>query len=95
MEDRGPVLARDMAGDGVLARDWVYDGQRLWEVMAVTPDGELRCRDPHRVSAEQSLRGLDPGQVAKVRADRSDDPRYLQAVYEQAQVLRDFWAGEP
>ncbi len=94
MDGGGLVLAHDMAGDGVLPRDWVFDGERVWEVMAVTTGGTLRCRDPHRLSAEQSLHGLDPAAVAKVRADRSDDPRYLRAVYEQAEVLRDFWADE-
>jgi hypothetical protein len=87
-------MAQDMAGDGVLARDWVYDGQRVWEVMAITAAGTLRCRDPYALAADQHPQDLDPAGVAKVRADRSDDPRYLRAVFEQAAVLRDFWADE-
>ena len=87
-------IARDMAGDGVMARDWVFDGQRLWEVMTVTADGAIRCRDPHALAADQTLCDLVAETVAKVRADRAEDPRYLKAVYEQAEVLRDFWADE-
>lgn len=89
-----PLVARDMAGDGVLQRDWVFDGEQLWEVMAVTSSGHLACRDPYRLAAEQTLHDIDPAVVAKVRADRADDPRYLRAVFEQAQVLRDFWADD-
>lgn len=87
-------MARDMAGDGVLARDWVFDGERVWEVMAISPLGQLRCRDPYALSADQHVVEIDAAGVAKVRADRADDPRYLRAVYEQAGVLRDFWADE-
>jgi hypothetical protein len=85
-------MARDMAGDGVLARDWVFDGDRVWEVVAVTSAGQLRCRDPYALAFLQVVHELDPAHVAKVRADRADDPKYLRAVYNQAMVLRDFWS---
>jgi hypothetical protein len=92
MTDRGPVIAHDMAGDGLLTRDWVYDGLRVWEVLSVPEPGQLACRDPYRVTAEQVVVMLGAAAVAKVRADRADDPRYLRAVFEQALVLRDFLA---
>jgi hypothetical protein len=92
MSERGSVVARDMADDGVMARDWVFDGERVWEVMGVTPAGAIRVRDPYVLSTEVVLVELDPTTVAKVRADRADDPRYLRAVYEQARVLQEFWA---
>jgi hypothetical protein len=93
LSDRS-LVARDMAGDGVMQRDWVFDGHQVWEVMAVTPSGQIACRDPYRLAAEQTLHHFDPAAVAKVRADRADDPGYLRAVYEQAKVLQDFWADE-
>lgn len=84
-------IASDMAGDCVLARDWVFDGCQVWEVMGVIRPGQLACRDPYLVAADQVRVVLAAVDVAKVRPDRADDPRYLRAVFEQAQVLRDFW----
>lgn len=88
-----PGMAIEMAGDGVFARDWVFDGLHVWEVMAIDDAGGLVCRDPTAVEGDTPRRRLDAADVAKVRADRADDPAYLRAVFEQAQVLRDFWAG--
>jgi hypothetical protein len=83
-----------MAGDGVLARDWVFDGADVWEVVDLDAEARLVCRDPYRIQAEAVTVRLDPAEVAKVRADRADDPAYLRAVFEQAETLRDFWAGD-
>jgi hypothetical protein len=89
---RGEVIAHDMSGDGVAARDWVYDGTHVWEVVGVVAPGRLACRDPRWLSTEEGLVVLLADVVAKVRADRSDDSRYLRAVYEQARILQRFWA---
>ncbi len=91
MTEHGSGIALDMAGDSVLARDWVFDGCQVWEVTGVIPPGQLACRDPYLMAADQVRVVLAAAEVAKVRPDRADDPRYLRAVFEQAQVLRDFW----
>jgi len=82
----------DMAGDMIHLGDRVYNGQLAWTIVKGLPGGLVKVQDPEYRDPVPQVWVL--ADVCKVRADRTDDPHYLKAVIEQAQMMRDFWGEE-
>lgn len=81
-------IAADMVGYPIMELDVVYDGERPWRVQRANPDGTLYAVDAH---AWEIVAGpLNPAQVVRVRSERIDDDDYMQSVWKQCQIMREF-----
>jgi hypothetical protein len=81
-------VAVDMVGYPIMELDVVFDGERPWRVQYANPDGTLHAVDAHAweiVSAP-----LDPQKVVRVRSERIDDYEYMQSVWKQCLIMREF-----
>jgi hypothetical protein len=84
-------LAVDMVGYPILELDVVFDGERPWRVQSLNRDGTLHAVDAH---AWEVVAGpLDPVQVVRVRSERIDEWGYMQSVWKQSRILKDFMDG--
>ncbi len=82
------LLAVDMVGYPILEGDVVFDGERPWRVQCLNPDGTLHAVDAH---ARQIVAApIDPHAVVRVRTDRIDDYEYMQSVWTQCQIMKQF-----
>jgi hypothetical protein len=81
-------IAADMVGYPIMELDVVYDGERPWRVQRANPDGTLYAVDAH---AWDIVAGpLNPAQVVRVRSERIDDYDYMQSVWKQCQIMKEF-----
>jgi len=84
-------LAVDMVGYPILELDVVFDGERPWRVQSLNPDGTLHAVDAH---AWEIVAGpLEPAQVVRVRSERIDEWGYMQSVWRQCKIMKEFMDG--
>jgi len=75
-------------GYPILEQDTVFDGERPWRVQSLTPAGALRAVDAHAWTVVAT--DLDPAKVVRVRPDRIDDWEYMQSVWTQSLIMKEF-----
>ena len=81
-------LAEDMVGYAILEHDTVFDGEKPWRILALNPDGTLHGVDAH---AWEIVAGpIVPSNVVRMRPDRIDDYEYMQSVWRQCQIMKEF-----
>lgn len=82
------LLAHDMVDYPIMEHDVVFDGEKPWRVIALNDDGTLYAVDAH---AWEIVAGpLIPNQVVRVRSERIDNYEYMQSVWTQSQIMREF-----
>ena len=82
------LLAHDMVGYPIFVHDVVFDGERPWRAESLNEDGTLHAVDAH---AWEIVAGpLDPQQVVRVRSERIDNYEYMQSVWRQCQIIKEF-----
>ena len=81
-------LANDMVGYAIMEHDVVFDGEKPWRVLSLNADGTLHAVDAH---AWEIVAGpLTPSNVVRVRSERIDNYDYMQSVWRQCQIMREF-----
>jgi hypothetical protein len=87
----GRLLAHDMVGYPIYQHDVVFDGQRPWRAESLNEDGTLQAVDAH---AWEIVSGpLKPDEVVRVRSERIDNYEYMQSVWRQCRIMREFMEG--
>ncbi|MEP7198850.1 MAG: hypothetical protein ABI874_03430 [Chloroflexota bacterium] len=81
-------LAVDMVGYAIMELDVVFDGARSWRVQRLNPDGTLHAVDAHAWT--EVTDALVPNQIVRVRAERFDDMEYMQSVWRQCHIIKEF-----